>query len=199
MAEGMPHPPMRPVASREVYANQYLRLREDRIEFADGTPGVYTIVEKGDFTVVLPYADGGFWLVEQYRYPLGRREWEFPQGGWPPGHGGGTAEELAVAELVEETGLRADRLDHLGRLNSAPGYASNHFDVYLATGLTAGEPQREPTEADMVHAFFPEEDVWEMVRSGRFRDSNCVAALALWQLFRAEAPVTFFSKPPGPA
>jgi hypothetical protein len=29
--------------------------------------------------------DGSLWLVEQYRYPVGRRAWEFPQGSW--GHG----------------------------------------------------------------------------------------------------------------
>ena len=55
---------------------------------------------------MLPAERDGFWLVEQYRHPVGRRAWEFPQGGWPAG-AGGTPEELGRAELAEETGLRA--------------------------------------------------------------------------------------------
>lgn len=176
---------IRTLCSREIYANQWLRLREDDIEYADGSSGVYSVVEKHDFALVLPYSDAGFWLVEQFRYAVSRREWEFPQGGWPPGRTG-TPEHLAAAELVEETGLLASRLEHLGRLNSAPGYASNAFDVFLATGLTGGKPQREATEADMIHAWFAEDEVHDMIRRGEFADSNSVAALTLLQLHRGD-------------
>jgi len=172
---------IRSVASRVIYANQWIRVREHDIEYADGSTGVFAVVEKNDFAVVLPYADGGFWLVQQYRFPIGRREWEFPQGGWPHGRSG-TAQELAAAELLEETGLRASLFKHLGTLNSAPGYASNSFDVFLATGLTEGAPQREATEADMVHAWFSEDAVHAMIGNGEFRDSNCLAALTLLHL-----------------
>ena len=174
-------------STRTAYTNQWLTVREDEIEYADGSTGIYSVVEKNDFAVVLPYADGGFWLVEQFRYPLGRREWEFPQGAWPTGLNGhsGTALELAAAELREETGLRAGRFDHLGRLNAAPGYAINAFDVFLATELTEGEPEREASEADMVHAFVTETALHEMIAAGRFRDSNGIAALTLLALWRA--------------
>lgn len=160
-----------------------MRIREDAIRFADGSPGTYTVIEKGDFALVIAYEDGGFWLVQQYRYPLGEREWEFVQGGWPDGRSG-SPEELAALELREETGLRAARLAHLGRLHAAPGYANNSFDVFVATGLTPGEPQREPTEADMVHAFVAEDELERMLGDGRFRDSNSVAALALFDRWR---------------
>lgn len=173
-------------SSREVLRNQWLTVREDEIVYADGSPGSYTVVEKRDFVVVVPYTGNGFWLVEQYRYALGRRCWEFPQGGWPAGRSG-TPAELAVAELAEETGLSADRYDHLGRLEAAPGYATNGFDVFLATGLHEGEPRREATEADMVHAFVTTSELDAMLGSGRFADSNCVAALALFWRFSRSA------------
>ena len=175
---------VRRLSSRVAYENQWLTVREDEIAYAAGGTGIYSVVEKRDFALVLPYQDGGFWLVQQFRYPVGRREWEFPQGAWPTGKDG-TALELAAAELREETGLRAGRYDHLGRLNSAPGYAVNGFDVFLATDLTAGDPEREVSEADMVHAFFSEVQVHDMIRDGEFRDSNGVAALTLLALWRA--------------
>jgi 8-oxo-dGTP pyrophosphatase MutT (NUDIX family) len=174
---------IRAVSTREVYANPWLRLREDQIEYPDGSRGRYSVIEKDDFALVVPYADGGFWLVQQYRYPVGTREWEFPQGGWPQGRGG-SAEQLAAAELGEETGLRAAELVQLGRLYAAYGYSNQSYDVFLATGLTPGSPDRERTEADMVHAWFPEDEVRAMLAGGAFRDAHSVAALALLDLYR---------------
>jgi 8-oxo-dGTP pyrophosphatase MutT (NUDIX family) len=171
-------------STRQVFANQWLTLREDGIEYPDGSTGRYTVVEKPDFALVIPQGDGGFWLVQQFRYPVGSREWEFPQGGWPAA-AAGSAEELAAAELAEETGLRAGRLLHLGRLFTAYGYSSQRYDVFLATDLQVGQPNREDTEADMVHRWFAEQEVRDMVRRGAFRDAHSVAALTLLDAFRA--------------
>lgn len=174
---------IRQLSTREVYRNAWLRVREDDIEYADGSSGSYAVVEKQDFVTVLPWTGDGFWLVQQYRYPVQARAWEFPQGGWAAGHAG-SAEQLAAAELAEETGLRAGSLRHLGRLFAAYGYCSQSFDVYLATDLTAGAPQREHTEQDMVHRWFSEPDVRAMVRAGEFPDSHSVASLALFDARR---------------
>jgi 8-oxo-dGTP pyrophosphatase MutT (NUDIX family) len=170
-------------SSREIYANKWLRLREDEIEFPDGSSGQYTVVEKQDFAVVIPYANDGFWLVQQYRYPVGSREWEFPQGGWPAGSSG-TQRELAERELAEETGLLAGEFTHLGRLFAAYGYSNQAYDVFLATGLTEGTPDREHTEQDMVHRWFAADEARAMIGRGEFADAHSVAALALFELHR---------------
>lgn len=169
------------LASREVYRSPWLSVREDNVRFPDGSTGIYSVVDKGDFVVVLPEQDDGFWLVEQFRYPVGRREWEFPQGGWPRG-ATGTAQELAAAELREETGLQAGALVHLGRLYAAYGYSSQSYDVFLASELTAGAPQRESTEQDMVHRWLPSTEIRRMIAAGELRDAHSVAALALYDL-----------------
>ena len=170
---------IRKLATREVYRSRWMAVREDDVEFADGSSGTYSVVDKPDFVVVLAVQDGGFWMVQQFRYPVGSREWEFPQGGWPPGHSGPPA-ELAAAELREETGLRAQSYTHLGRLFAAYGYSSQGYDVFLAAGLTAGEPERESTEQDMVHRWHPEREIRAMIDDGRLRDAHSIAALALY-------------------
>src|ERR671935_2000273 len=113
---------MRVRDSRMVYRNAWMSVREDAIERDDGSVGVYGVVDKPDFALVIPYDAGGFWLVEQYRYPVRRRAWEFPQGSW--NSGSGTPEELARAELAEETGLRAGHMRQLGHLCVAYGFCS---------------------------------------------------------------------------
>ncbi len=179
---------MRTTGSREVYRNPWIRLREDTVEREDGSTGVYSVVEKSDFAIVLAAERDGFWLVEQFRHPLGRRAWEFPQGTWSAealtAGGDGTPEELARAELAEETGLRAAQLEHLGHLDLAPGLSTQEFDVWLATDLTPGPTAREATEADMVSAFVTETELRAMVGAGRFTDGPSLAAYALLLLSR---------------
>jgi 8-oxo-dGTP pyrophosphatase MutT (NUDIX family) len=172
---------VRTTSSREVYRNAWIRVREDRIERPDGSTGIYGVVEKPNFALLLPQENGGFWLVEQFRHPIGRRSWEFPQGTWGQG-GGGSAEQLARAELAEETGLRAAELRHLGHLDLAPGLSTQEFDVWLATGLTRGPTAREVTEADMRQVFVSETALQDMIRNGRFSDGPSLAAYSLWLL-----------------
>jgi 8-oxo-dGTP pyrophosphatase MutT (NUDIX family) len=173
---------IRRLGGREVFANRRLRLREDEIEYADGTRSTYTVLERADFATVVPYQDDGVWLVQQFRYPLGRRVWELPQGGWPVGQHGGSPRELAETELAEETGLRAGRWERLGRLAASPGLSAQYFDVYLATELTPGPTRREASEADMVHQWFPQEQVRAMISAGELVDCHSLAALALYHL-----------------
>src|SRR3712207_9507838 len=91
---------VRMTGSREVYRNPWLRVREDAVERADGSAGVYSVVEKPHFALVLPYERDGFWLVEQFRYPVGRRAWEFPQGTWTAEIGRASCRERVEISVV---------------------------------------------------------------------------------------------------
>jgi 8-oxo-dGTP pyrophosphatase MutT (NUDIX family) len=166
-------------ASRVVYENRWMRVREDEIQRADGSEGIFGVVEKPDFALIVPRtADGGFWLVEQYRYPVGGRYWEFPQGSWEQTSGEDPA-ELARGELAEETGLRAGALLHLGHLYEAYGYCTQGFDVWLATDLEHGPPQRSVEEQDMRGRHVSRAEWDAMLRAGEVKDAPSVAAYGL--------------------
>jgi hypothetical protein len=81
--------------------------------------------------------------------------------------------------------LRASGLTHLGHLYEAYGFSTQGFDVYLATGLTAGEPDRESGEQDMVHRRFTDAEVDEAIRDGLMVDAPSLAALTLYRLATA--------------
>jgi 8-oxo-dGTP pyrophosphatase MutT (NUDIX family) len=161
------------------YQNTWMTVREDRVRRRDGTLGLFGVVDKPDFALILPFADGGFHLVEQFRYALGRRCWEFPQGSWEQNP---TADprDLARGELKEETGLLAAEVEAIGYLHNSPGFCSQGFHVFLATGLTEGDQQLEDSEAGLIHRWFPYEDVWGLIRDGRLTDAASVAALGLF-------------------
>jgi ADP-ribose pyrophosphatase len=100
--------------TREVYRNQWLRLREDKILRSNGKGGIYSVVDKDDCAVILPIQDGNVWLVEQFRYTIQERAMELPQGGWEMEIE--DPEKLARGELKEETGLHAAEMVYLGFL-----------------------------------------------------------------------------------
>jgi 8-oxo-dGTP pyrophosphatase MutT (NUDIX family) len=172
------------VSSREVYSNPWMRVREDEVRFADGSPGIYSVVEKPDFALIVPWDGVVFYLVEQYRYPVAGRFWEFPQGSWDDRAGGRPREALARAELEEETGLRAGRLTHLGHLYEACGFSDQGFDVYVAEDLEQGEQRLTPSEQDLVVGRFTRDELERMVRACEIKDAPSVAALALFALNR---------------
>ena len=189
----MPAP--RVTSTRVVYENRWIRLHEDRLERADGSPGLYAWVEKPPGTLIVPLdrdprrgrrwrapraRQNHVWLVEQWRHPVRGRYWDLPQGAWEADPDA-PAEELARGELAEETGLRAERMERLGRLFFAYGLLDQFFDVWLATGLEPGPPRREPTEADLRCARFPVAEFEAMIARGEIADAATVAA---WHLVR---------------
>jgi 8-oxo-dGDP phosphatase len=169
---------IRMLGSGVVYEDNWMRLRRDEIERRDGSRGTYAFVEKHDFALVIPAENDGFHLVEEYRYPIGRRTWSFPQGGWPSGETG-EPEELARLELAQETGLSARELVRLGSLNTAHGITSQAGHYFLATGLEPGAPEREAEEQDMRQAWVSRARFEAMIGEGLITDDSTVAAYAL--------------------
>jgi 8-oxo-dGTP pyrophosphatase MutT (NUDIX family) len=167
------------VASREVYRNRWMTVREDEIRRPDGSRGSYGVIDKPDYALVIAQDGDRFCLVEQYRYPLAMRRWEFPQG-TAPELADAEPTALAVRELREETGLRAESMIALGHIDVAPGMSSQRGRVFLATGIAEGEHEREHEEQDMQSAWFSRAELERMIVDGDITDAQSIAA---WTLF----------------
>lgn len=173
---------METLGSREVYVNNWMSVREDDIRRPDGSDGIYGVVDKPDYALVIPLDGERVHLVEQYRYPLGLRRWEFPQG-TAPERAHMAPDELAVRELQEETGFSAASMVEIGLLDVAPGLTSQRGRVFLATGLTEGEHAREIEEQDMRTAWFTRSEFEKMISRGEITDAQSVAAYAQLLLY----------------
>jgi 8-oxo-dGTP pyrophosphatase MutT (NUDIX family) len=167
--------------SRQVYANRWMTVREDMVRRADGSAGIYGVIDKPTYALIIPADGDRLHLVEQFRYPLRLRRWEFPQG-TAPDRADLDGVELAIRELREETGLVAGRMSEIGLLDVAPGMSSQRGRVYLATELVAGAPQREHEEQDMRTGWFTRREFEQMVLAGEITDAQSLAAYALLQL-----------------
>lgn len=185
-AHGPSGPSIEQVSSRVIYENPWMTLHEDVIRRPDGSEGIYSYVAKPDFALIIPVARDGFHLVEQYRYPVRHRSWEFPQGTLPNRENGDPL-ALAHRELAEETGLRAGKLYHLGDLHPAKGMSSQRFAVFVADHLEAGTHAREHEEQDMRQRWISRSDFDQMIRDGLITDDSTLAAYLLFLLTPANA------------
>jgi len=183
--EGGTAPSITTLESREVYRNQWLRLREDKILRSNGKQGIYGVVDKDDCAVILPIDNGRVWLVEQYRYTIQERALELPQGGWEMEVD--DPEELARGELKEETGLHAATMTCLGWMWIAYGFTHQRQHVFLATGLTQTETEPDPEEHDLSISSVTIEEFEELMLTGKVRDASTLGAWGLYQLWKTRS------------
>ena len=174
------------ISSREVYRNPWTSVREDVIERADGKRGIYGVIDKDPACIVVPLdraADGEFvYLIEQFRYTVGGRYLEFPQGGWEVAEV--VPEELARGELKEETGLTAETMTHLTTFQIAYGVMNQKHHCYLAEGLTVGGPEPDAEEIDLVLHRVSVADFETMLLDGTIVDNCTAAAWGVYRLWR---------------
>src|SRR5438477_11780389 len=107
----------RTLTSRPVYANPWIRVREDTAELPDGRTTLYGVVECAPAVGVLPFLDARtVVLVGQWRYVARAFTWEMPTGAMQPGE---SAEAAVQRELGEEAGYAAARLVKLASIATA--------------------------------------------------------------------------------
>jgi 8-oxo-dGTP pyrophosphatase MutT (NUDIX family) len=167
------------LTTRVAYENKWLRVREDTVRRPDGTQGLYGVVERREFVVLVPWQDGRITMVEQYRYPIRRRLWELPMGTCEPGN---TPMVTAATELREETGLVAGSLDFVSTIFQGAGYSDQAGHIFLATDLREGPPAREVSEQGMIHRALTLADVEAMVRDGTLQDAITLATLGILRI-----------------
>ena len=158
-----------------IYDSPWLRLEEHDAVNPAGHPCNYgKVCFKNQAVGVLPLDElGNTWLVGQHRYTLDAWSWEIPEGGSPEG------EDPAVTaqrELKEETGLEAARIEPFFKLHTSNSVTDEEGFIFIATGLTEGEPQFEETE-DIVIRKLPIEEAIGMAMNGDITDAMSLATL----------------------
>jgi ADP-ribose pyrophosphatase len=94
--------------------------------------------------------------------------------------------ETAIRELREETGFTARSWRELPGFFMSPGILCERMHVFVAQGLTAGDPARESGE-NIDNLIVPWEQALRMIDRGEIEDSKTISGLLMWdRLRRAE-------------
>lgn len=182
------HPHAWPVAeSTRRWDNPFLSLRTDRIVDPTGGEHDRAVVEhRGAVAILALDDDDRVLLVEQYRHPLGLRMLEIPAGVLDVD--GESSHSAAVRELGEEADLAAAAWEELFTLAATPGYSTERWVLWRATGLRplpdADRIRREAEEADLVQWWLPLDDAVQAVLAGRIGDALTVAGILAEQVRR---------------
>lgn len=164
-------------ANDVVYAGRVWDVRSDTFTY-NGVPTVRQYVDHtGAVAVVALDEAGRVLLIEQYRHPIGAREWELPAGLLDvPGE---ALVDTARRELAEEADLVASTWQPLISIHTSPGGSDEIVHIWLATGLSAAAEAhpREAEEADIRIEWMPLADAVAAVMRGRMRNGILVAGL----------------------
>ena len=166
------------LASERIYEGRLINLRVDQIRTAAGVESVREIVEHPGAIALIALDDAGrVLLVKQYRHAVRTVTLEIPAGILEPGE---APREAAQRELREETGYRAERLERLGGIHTAPGFSTEYIHFFLATQLVPDRLAMDDDEViDMLR--LPLGDAIDLIRVAQIDDGKTVSGLLLAQ------------------
>lgn len=164
--------------SKVVYQNKWMLVREDKIQRSSGAEGIYGVVEKSDFALIIPVQNDHIYIVEQYRYPAGKRFWELPQGSLESQEEV-SMEEVAAIELKEETGLISKSIQYVAEQFVAYGYSTQKCHIFFATDLEQGSKDLEEEEEGLISKKIPIADFEKMITDGIIQDAATINAFLL--------------------
>ncbi|MCO8124518.1 NUDIX hydrolase [Stieleria sp. TO1_6] len=140
----------------------------------DGQQYQREVIRHPGAVVLLPILDDGrVVMIENTRPTVGETLLELPAGTREPNE---DAAVTASRELIEETGYSASSFELMHQFYSAPGICDELMHLYRATGLVAGDPQREATEA-IINRIATRQEIVQWIGSGKIRDAKTLVGL----------------------
>jgi len=144
----------------------------------NGTRISQEIVEQGNVVAILAIDDDEVILVNEFRYPVGY-VLEIPAGTVDKGE---TPLKCAKRELLEETGYKAKKIEHLIRFFPKLGYNTQIIDCYVATELTKiSEPNLDEDELITVKKI-KFKKLLNMIKNGKISGSYTICAALTYEL-----------------
>lgn len=164
------------ISSETLAQGGLLTVRKDAVRLANGHISQREYVLHPGAVVIVPLlANGNVLLERQFRYPLHQVFIELPAGKIDPDE---DVLKTGQRELMEETGYAAQNWIKLGVQHPCIGYSNEVIHIYLATGLEAGDHQRD--EDEMLELFDVKlEQCLEMICNQEITDSKTIVALFL--------------------
>jgi 8-oxo-dGTP pyrophosphatase MutT (NUDIX family) len=142
---GRKHGPWTVESSERLYADEFAEVWVDEVSRPGVEPKRRVTMRMKEGVAVLALDGEGFaHLVRTFRYAVGKECVEVVQGGAEEGE---EPERSARRELKEELGVEAEEWTDLGLVDAITSQVYSPARLFLARGLTFGEPERESTES----------------------------------------------------
>jgi 8-oxo-dGTP pyrophosphatase MutT (NUDIX family) len=165
------------ISSETVFDGLVWNIRRDEVAFRDGSFVREYLEHTGAVAILAIDADERVLLIQQYRHPIGARDWEIPAGlldveGEQP-------LLAAQRELAEEADLVASEWTGPLSVTSSPGGSDEVVHIFEARGLSAAPAVHDRTdeEAEIELRWLTLDEAVAAVLEGRVR--NAILAIAV--------------------
>ncbi|QNU65337.1 NUDIX hydrolase [Ruminiclostridium herbifermentans] len=163
--------------TEDIYNGNIIKVQKQTVSLPNGKEATRDIVLHPGASVVIPINEKGeLYLVKQFRKPLDITTLELPAGKLD------SAEEdpkiCAERELMEETGLRAGKIEHLISIHTTPGFCNEVIHMYTATELTQGEAcadEDEFLDVEKIHV----SELVDMILSHKITDAKTIIGILM--------------------
>lgn len=165
-----------PLTEDVAWTGRIFNVNRLQVELPDGRRALRDVVRHpGAVAIVALTEEGRICLVRQYRTALGRVTVEIPAGKLSAGE---DPLECANRELLEETGMVAEKMAFLTTIASSDGFCDELIHIYMATGLTFAKSSPDDDEfinVDLVEV----SELVDAVLDGRIEDAKTVVGALL--------------------
>jgi len=168
------------ISSKRLFTHPRITLIADVVELPDGTKTQYLRFEKNGSAagIICVRDDGKILLQKEYSYPSNQILFQFP--------GGLVSNEEEIKtganrELMEESGLKANKLQLLGKYLTDNRRSSFMMYVYIGTELEEKSLVADKEEG-IENIWVTEDEIDKLIKEEKIINCN---VLASWSLYKA--------------
>ncbi|MDP2637744.1 MAG: NUDIX hydrolase [Candidatus Levybacteria bacterium] len=170
-------------SQKSVLKEKYFDVRRIDFKTETGKGKIHHIVERSPIVSVFPLTDSyEIYLISQYRYTLNKIALEAVAGHVEEKE---TVIDAAKRELKEETGIIADQLEEIARIEMSGSVFKSKAHLFLAKGLEIGDNDLEESEEITLQKMSLSKAV-EKVMSGEINHATSMIGILLLDKLRSQ-------------
>lgn len=156
-----------------VYQGRRISVVKKTLELADGRTVTRETIEHPGAVIIIPVTNNGdIILLDQFRFSIEQRIYEFPAGTREPNE---STKETALRELAEETKYSAKNIKSLGQIIPTPGFCNEIQEVFIASDLFDCDKDFDEGE-DIKICYFSPSGIKKMIQDGQIQDAKTIAS-----------------------
>lgn len=173
-------PTWKTISSKTLLTYRAFDVIEDQVITPNGEKSNYVYMKGRDaVTIIAQNKQCEVVLLKEFRYPNKKIYINLPAGNMEPGL---SAEENAKKELLEEAGIKAEKIQKIGQFNPAPSSFKKDIHVFWVSEYS-GELSNKNTEGDesisqVFSVTIPE--IKSLIADGKIESGITLAALNLF-------------------
>lgn len=178
------------ITRKEIFHGKIIDVALDEVRLPDGQTAQRELVfHPGGVGVLALTDENKIVLVKQFRKPLEQVIFEIPAGKIDPGEGR-HPEETGARELEEETGYRAESMEHLVSMYLSPGFANELLHVYYAKNIKKVDNPLAQDDDEVLEVYeWTLAEAKQAIQEKTICDAKTIFAIQYWELLIAQRRV----------